>query len=65
MNEDLQKNLNEIKKLPHITKLVSPSRAARVPKGEKKELFIFNNCVVCGFVWGNVLTFHRTAIQCL
>ena len=40
---------NEIKKLPHITKLVSPSRAARVPKGEKKELFIFNN-------WQNNIT---------
>ena len=34
---------NEINKLPPITKLVSPSRAARVPKGEKKELFVFNN----------------------
>ena len=34
---------NEIKKLPNITKLVSPSRVARVPKGENKELFVFNN----------------------
>lgn len=34
---------NEIKKLPIITKLVSPSRAARVPKGENKEFYIFNN----------------------
>ena len=42
---------NEIKKLPLITKLVSPSRAARVPKGEKKELFIFNN-------WQNNITFQ-------
>ena len=34
---------NEIKKLPPVTKLVSPSRAARVPKGESKELFILHN----------------------
>jgi len=34
--------ISEIKKLPPITKLISPSRAAKVPKGEKKELFIFN-----------------------
>jgi len=41
---------NEIKKLPLITKLVSPSRAARVPKGEKKEHFIFDN-------WKNNISF--------
>jgi hypothetical protein len=42
---------NEIKKLPPITKLKSPSRAARVPKEEKKELFIFNN-------WKNNISFQ-------
>lgn len=40
-------NLNdwriEIKKSPTITKLVSPNRVVRVPQGDNKELFIFNN----------------------
>lgn len=42
---------NEITKLPTFTKLVSPSRAARVPRGENKELFIFNN-------WKNNIPFQ-------
>ena len=33
----------ELNKLPTITKLVSPSRVARVPKGENKENFVLNN----------------------
>lgn len=43
---------NEIKRLPPITKLVSPSRAARVPKGENKEHFIFDN-------WKNNISFQE------
>jgi hypothetical protein len=32
-----------VQKIPHLVHLVSPSNAARVPKGSRKEEFIFNN----------------------